>query len=200
MMIAIIGAISVAILFLCLYLKERRIKNDVKTASESSARISRLENNYNTQTSLTHELIKEAVRFNGFVPIDLNEDLIGFKVNGENYCITTGALPIINIHKGYSIDPADYDIDIMKKASAFVTDNCIVGKVSVDEDGIGFNVGTIECSYEHLCASLNYYLRVIQDLKDRHCQIYQDLYNEQEVLRDQQGKFSTGNINQSMLS
>ena len=207
MVIAFLVALATATLFFCLYLEERRKKDEeVKVRQETviaaPVQIPRPEENCANQMRLTHELVKEAVRFNGYVPIDLNENLVGFKVDGENYCITTDRIPLMTIHKGYTVDKGEHDLELMNKAAYEVTEGCIVGEVRLDSDGegISFNIGTVECSYEHLCASLSYYLRVIQDLKDRHIAVYHDMLKEKESTVREQTRYAIGEGCQNVVS
>lgn len=199
MVIAFLVALATATVFLILYLEERRkddfkIKPEQETVVSAPVQIPRPEENCAEQMRLTHELVKEAVRFNGYVPVNLSENLVGFKVDGENYCITTDRIPLMTIHKGYTIDKSEHDLDLMKRAAIEVSEGCMVGDVSLDRDGegISFNIGTVECSYEHLCASLSYYLRIIQDLKDRHISTYHDMIKEKTATIQEQARYAIG--------
>ena len=130
---------------------------------------------------LTPDTIAKAVRFNGYVP-ELVEDGVEFRVQGERYLIDTERLPLFFIFKSYSINPEDWDMDLMRQAAHRMSDDLVMVKATFSDDSttLSFLVGAQDRNYESLKENLLTYLRVMADGQHRLDEVYRHLVEERD--------------------
>lgn len=127
---------------------------------------------------LDKESAMEAIRYNGYVP-DCDEHWISFKVQGEHYAIDAERFPVMVMMKHYNLDKNAWDMDLMHKAAHQVSDELIMGKVLFtgdDEDGVAFQITSIENKFGHFKDCLTRYISIIEESQSR----MGNLYNEME--------------------
>ena len=113
---------------------------------------------------LTCDGIAEAVRFNGFVP-EILDDAVEFRVQGEKYLIDTERLPLFFLIKSYTLNPEEWDMDLMRQAAHTMSDRLAMVKATFSDEGtdISFFVAAHDRNYESLKENLSTYLRIIAD-------------------------------------
>lgn len=160
---------------------ERNISNERKLKEMQEKQAAAIPDAESYSAVLTPELISEAVRANGYVP-NTTEHSVDFKIQGETYVVLTGRLPVLTLYKGYALDKADYDMDLLRQACHRLSDEMIMVKafVSDDEDGINFQVTTLEHCFGNFCASLGRSIDIINEAVDRN----RAIYHEMEEARD----------------
>ena len=151
-----------------------------------------------TNRSLDKESVMEAIRFNGFVP-EAEDDRVCFKAQGDSFVVDVERLPIISVVRYFSLDPKDWEMDLMREAAREATDNIIMAKVFLtgdnEDDGIVFQVVSIENKYDHFKDCLTRYMDIVNDAQRRFDKIYHELLNnrkEQESLLHGQGEGNAG--------
>ena len=113
---------------------------------------------------LTCDGIAEAVRFNGFVP-EILDDAVEFRVQGEKYLIDTERLPLFFLIKSYTLNPEEWDMDLMRQAAHTLSDRLAMVKATFSDEStdISFFVAAHDRNYESLKENLSTYLRIIAD-------------------------------------
>ena len=113
---------------------------------------------------LTCDGIAEAVRFNGFVP-EILDDAVEFRVQGEKYLIDTERLPLFFLIKSYTLNPEEWDMNLMRQAAHTMSDRLAMVKATFSDEGtdISFFVAAHDRNYESLKENLSTYLRIIAD-------------------------------------
>ena len=127
---------------------------------------------------VTEDTIKEAIRYNGFVP-DENENFIFFRVSGDQYTIPKEDLPKIYIIQYHVDDKADWDMDLLQHAAHLMSDELMMVKVLLDEyEGddtkFGFRsfVAALDRNYESFRDNLVSYTQMIDSGFSRMMEIY----------------------------
>ena len=186
---AILITSILAILFLCLYISKTQdysslqkdnhwLKEQHELARTKSIEDSENEEPLNQDTAMT------AIRFNGFVP-EADGDWIKFMSQGERFLIDTGRFPVLVLMKHYNLDQAEYDMDLMHKAAHQVSDDIIMGKVLFtgdNEDGIAFQLVSIENKYGHFRDSLSRYINIIEETQSRMSHIYNEMEKKKKEI------------------
>ena len=116
------------------------------------------------QEPLTKDGIAEAVRFNGYVP-EILEDAVEFRVQGEKYLIDAERLPLFFLIKSYTLNPEEWDLDLMRQAAHIMSDKLVMVKATFSDEGtdLNFFVAAHDRNYESLKENLTVYLRIIAD-------------------------------------
>ena len=201
MITALIITVTVAIIFIALFIDERgsthEYREEIKSQKE---RIRSLEETAYTPVvssstvtqgrvddqdlwDLTPDLVADVVKYNGYVP-DKKEDAVFFMVQGERYVVPTDRLPYLLVMKRFSIDKEKYDIVLLRQAAAKTTDARLIGKVSVSDDGgvLCFFVSAIEPKYGHFRDVFNEYVSIINDLENMFGETYNQMVNDREEI------------------
>lgn len=115
--------------------------------------------------ALTPELVADAIKFCGYVP-DVRENLVAFKVQGDDFYVRTDNLPMVCLTTAYRI-PEDQDILFLKEAAEEITSSVYIGKVYVDEEreALVFQSDAYEPTYGHFRDSLECYMDVILSVR-----------------------------------
>lgn len=201
MVIALIISITVAVIFISLFIDERsstagyrnEIKEQKKTIEHLYAErgadggngvvISRPRSSVDDQEQreLTPELVEDALKYNGYVPAA--EDMfVVFMIQGERYFVRTDRLPYFMIEKPYSLDKDKYDIVLLREAASRITDSIFIGKIFLSEDGenLRFQADAYEPTYGHLRDSIGCYLGVIHEMQKQLHDVYEDMLKRKE--------------------
>lgn len=126
---------------------------------------------------LDQESAMEAIRYNGFIP-ESDGNWISFMSQGERFIIDAGRFPVMVMMKHYGLDHKDYDMELMHKAAHQVSDDLIMGKVLFtgdEEDGIAFQITSIENKFGHFKDSLTRYISIIEESQARMSSIYNEM-------------------------
>lgn len=201
MITALIITVTVAIIFIALFLDERGTVKEYRDENKSQrteiTRLSEVARKASSEPgealvskplvddqdnwALTPDLVADVVKFNGYVP-DKKEDAVFFMVQGERYVVPTDRLPYLLVMKRFSIDKEKYDIVLLRQAAAKTTDARLIGKVSVSDDGgvLCFFVSAIEPKYGHFRDVLNEYVSIINDLETCLGETYNQMLSDKE--------------------
>ena len=127
--------------------------------------------------------IERAVRHMGYLP-DRNEHWVGFKAAGEPYIIDTSRLPIVFLIRQFSVDPKEWDMDLLKHAAHLMSDDLIMVKALFDNDekepGLRFLIAATDANNASFSDNLPRYLSIIDDGRNRMAEIYERLVKEKE--------------------
>ena len=199
MVAALIISVCVAIIFLGLFISERSSSEEFrKEISGQKKALDRLHDELvagkgndvsgrpetpggQEARKLTGELVSEALKYNGYVPAP-EEGYVLFMIQGEKYFIRTDNLPYMMMDKPYSIDPAQYDMALLRKAASKVTDELFIGKVTITDDGetLRFQADAYEPSYGHFLDAIGCYLGVIHEMQKRLHDVYDEMVKQKE--------------------
>jgi len=162
------------------------------------ARISKLEGSLNvvnekpengqeetasSEPALSMDAVCAALRYNGFSPEIRNESephVVNFNINDTSFRIDTSHLPLLNLELGYSLDPAEEDAELMRRAAAGITAAIFIGKVSVygDAQAVVFSAEWLCDSYSQLCDRFNKYLEIVCEAHKRFFENYNNMREE----------------------
>lgn len=153
---------------------------------------------FNHGTPLTAELVKQAILYNGFVPVSTDNGWYGLKIQGGTFFVSCDNLPYVQFYKGFGYDQNDPDvqIDLVKQAAEIINSETMNGKITFSDDSedksFAFRVLAVEKTYEHLCVSFMDYVEMVNNLIERHRYEYGKLiqerqkWNQSEALIDEQ--------------
>lgn len=169
-------------------------------------RIDELENDpsdavYAKQTPLTSELIGDVVKNNGFSPNEIDADWVGFKWEGEKYCISRNTLPVMQFYRGFSYGN-DANINLLKKAAAIAMEETWYGHIAFSEEEkiISFRVFAVEKSVEHFTDSFMDYMNMLSHLIECHRYFYQKLEEEKKTVNLSQTQIDAPHKDTKILS
>ena len=114
--------------------------------------------------SLTVDKIAEAIRFNGYVPEIRDGTTVVFRVQGETYLVDAERLPLFFLIKGYNVDPAEWDMDLMREAAHKLSDELAMVKAAVSDDDevLRFFIGAQDRNYASFRDNLPAYLGILE--------------------------------------
>ena len=196
MTLAFIVAAVIAGILLFLWLSGRDQLNESESkirqlnSQVEAAQVRALNSVCTTQTRLTPELVNDVIRNNGFIPLPSNDSKwIPFKWQGEVFFISTNSLPGIQFYKGFSFKDDDNQ-DILKKAAEMTMNELWYGRItfSEEDDVMAFRVFTVEKSVEHFTETFMDYMRMLENMLDCHRHFYQQMLNEKETFRTNEGQ------------
>lgn len=179
---AIVITSILAILFLCLYISKTQDYSSLQKDNhwlKEQQELARTKTNEETASGdpLNQDTAMKAIRFNGFVP-EADGHWIKFMSQGERFLIDVDRFPVLVLMKHYNLDKVEYDMDLMHKAAHQVSDDIIMGKVLFtgdDEDGIAFQLVSIENKYGHFRDSLPRFINIIEETQSRMSHIYNEM-------------------------
>ena len=187
---ALIISIAVAVIFLVLYTEERNSLADLRKEIKEQQKPLRPAGGIDDQDAgkLTPELVADAVKYNGYVPIP-DGNSVDLMIQGERYSIWTDRLPYCMVTLSFTIDPERYDIDLLRRAAFMVTDGMYLGKASISPDGtaLNFSAESFEPAYGHFRDSLTSYLDILNEARRRLSDVYESLQKEQKDQEEQKG-------------
>ena len=185
MITALIITVTVAIIFIALFIDERgsthEYREEIKSQKE---RIRSLEETAYTPVVSSSPVTQGRVDDQDLWDLtpDKKEDAVFFMVQGERYVVPTDRLPYLLVMKRFSIDKEKYDIMLLRQAAATTTDARLIGKVSLSDDGgvLCFFVSAIEPKYGHFRDVFNEYVSIINDLENMFGETYNQMVNDRE--------------------
>lgn len=200
-MTALIITVTVAIIFIALFLDERGTVKEYRDENKSQrTEITRLSEAARKASSehgetlvsrppvddqdnwaLTPDLVADVVRYNGYVP-DRKDGAVFFMIQGEHYCVTTDMLPCVAIMKRYNISEGNYDIALMREAARKTTESKFMGKAGVSEDGntLIFFTASLEPKYSHFRDVFSDSVSVVNDIENLFGETYNQLLRDKE--------------------
>lgn len=145
-------------------------------------------------TPLDKEMLRQAIRFNGFIPCESENGWLSFNVQGKTFVCKyeNGAFIYFGIR--YNIDMTDEDLpyELLVRAAKKVGNDTFIGRIIICESNIDYMVQGVELTYEHLCMSFMTYVHLLDDLIARHHYEYAQLKdaedNKQCYTEEIQGK------------
>ena len=164
----IIASVALGVFFWDRFLAGRRLKESLKEQKEANQellkRIPVAKESGPDLEPLTLDKIAEAVRFNGYVP-EKRENSLVFRVQGDNYLVDAEQLPLFFVIKGFNINPAEWEMDVLRDAAHILSDKLALVKATIfdDDSGIRFFVGAQDRNYESFKDNLMSYLRIIEN-------------------------------------
>lgn len=183
----IIAAVIAGILFFLWESGRDKLIDADGKISQLKNRIEELANDpskaaYVKQTPLTIENQCDVVRNNGFIPLQNEEDWIGFKWQGEQYFISGNTLPGVQFYKGFSY--TNDDLELLKKAADMAMEETWFGRITFSEEDntIAFRVFAVEKSVEHFTDTFMDYMKMLNHLVECHRYFYQKLEEENKTV------------------
>ena len=153
--------------------------------------------------ALTIEGIVEAVRATGYT-MRRDGDSVAFIKDGDRYVIEAGTEPRIFIRKGYRVDPAEWDLDVMKKAAYRMSDDIIMVKAhfsdETDEDGaihLTFFLAVMDRTLRGFRENLPEYIDIIDQGKQRLGEFYDQLVKDKTDSATLNGLAASSSHNQN---
>ena len=146
------------------------------------------------ETPFTRDSIRTALRFNGCVAGDFDENgTIGFTKNDARFCVFTSNCPFLVLGMAYRLNPENEDLDLMRRAAADVMERTLIGKITVPDDGtsVYFQAEYYCDSYVYFRDSFKYYLDVLIETHNRFFDTYAHLKEEK---RKSQEALHSGSI------
>ena len=164
----IIASVALGVFLWDRFLAGRRLKESLKEQKvanqELLKRIPVAKENGPDLEPLTLDKIADAVRFNGYVP-EKRKDSLVFRVQGENYLVDAEQLPLFFVVKGFNVNPAEWEMDVLREAAHIMSDKLAMVKATIfdDDSGLRFFVGAQDRNYESFKDNLMSYLRIIEN-------------------------------------
>lgn len=201
MITALIITVTVAIIFIALYLDERGTVKEYRDENKSQrteitrlsevarkassepgeALVSRPPVDDQNNWALTTDLVADVVKYNGYVP-DKEDNAVYFTVQGERYCVPTYMLPAVAIMKRFDISEGNYDIALMREAARKATESRFMGKCGLSDDGklLQFFTASVEPKYGHFRDVFNDMVSVVNDMENLFGETYNQMLNDRE--------------------
>ena len=133
---------------------------------------------------LTQEAIAEAVRRSGYVP-EVSGTLVSFMLQGERFIVDTERLPQVFVVKQFQVDANQWDTNTLRHAAHVMSDDLIMVKAIIDEDGEGDNnpvlrflVAALDRNYASFKENLTTYVRLIEDGRQQMHEVYERMVQE----------------------
>ena len=164
----IIASVALGVFLWDRFLAGRRLKESLKEQKEANQellkRIPVTKESGPDLEPLNLDKIADAVRFNGYVP-EKRKDSLVFRVQGENYLVDAEQLPLFFVVKGFNVNPAEWEMDVLREAAHIMSDKLAMVKATIfdDDSGLRFFVGAQDRNYESLKDNLMSYLRIIEN-------------------------------------
>lgn len=133
---------------------------------------------------LTQEAVAEAVRRSGYVP-EVSGTLVSFMLQGERFIVDTERLPQVFVVKQFQVDANQWDTNTLRHAAHVMSDDLIMVKAIIDEDGEGDNnpvlrflVAALDRNYASFKENLTTYVRLIEDGRQQMHEVYERMVHE----------------------
>ena len=167
--ISIILAAVLAILLVDRVLANRKLSESIKLQQETNMELRRRipvtdAGSAEGPQPLTIEKIADAIRMEGYFP-EIEETGVRFKVQGESFYVDAERLPLIFLVKIYSLDPNDWEMDLLRDAAHLMSDALIMVKATIadDDKSMSFFVAAQDRNFESFRANLISYMRILED-------------------------------------
>ena len=189
MITALIITVTVAIIFIALFIDERGTVKEYRDSSQATpaepgqAVVSRPQVDDQDLWDLTPDLVVDVVKYNGYVP-DRGEDGVLFMIQGERYFVPTDMLPCVAIMKRFNISEGNYDIALMREAARKATESRWMGKCGLSDDGklLTFFMASIEHKYGHFRDEFNDFVSIVDQLERDFGETYNQMVRDKEYL------------------
>lgn len=128
---------------------------------------------------LTMEKISEAIQFNGYVP-QMEEGFVTFRIQGETFLVDATRMPLLFVVKSYSVNPDDWEMDILREAAHRMSDDFVMVKTTLAEDGKSMRcfVAVMDRNVESFRTNLPYYASLIEDGLRHMDELYRQMVEE----------------------
>ena len=166
--ISIIAVVALSLLLLDRHTAIRKLTEDLMWQREANMQLLKQEPAKNEERTYLEPLnvdkIAEAVRSEGFIP-ETEGNWVSFKVQGEGYHVDANRLPLVFIVKGYSVDPKDWEMDLLREAAHQMSDELVMVKATFSDDGkdMRFFVAARDRNFESFRSNLTSYLGILED-------------------------------------
>ena len=182
--ISIILAAVLAILLVDRVLANRKLSESIKLQQETNMELLRRipvtdAGSAEGPQPLTIEKIADAIRMEGYFP-EIEETGVRFKVQGESFYVDAERLPLIFLVKIYSLDPNDWEMDILRDAAHLMSDALIMVKATIadDDKSMSFFVAAQDRNFESFRANLISYMRILEDGQQKMNEEYHRMVDE----------------------
>ena len=136
---------------------------------------------------VTVESVRGVLRENGYRPTgpdaELNErQLLTFNIEDTKFHVDVTRLPFLILEVGYSLDPAEDDIDLLNRAAYEVTSGIIIGKAIVLGEGqaVVFQAEMLCDTEAHLKDNFRRYMDIVIETRRRFYDTYQKMREEKK--------------------
>lgn len=102
---------------------------------------------------------------------------ITFSVNDTRFNLDLERQPLTFLYLGYGIDD-ELDKDALARAAAKVTDDIVMVKVNVHDDGYNYLIACCESCIGHLDESLDKYMEILEDAQRKMSDAYHEYLGE----------------------
>ena len=131
--------------------------------------------------ALTHDLIGDALKYNGYKIEHKGDDLYSFIVNDERYIILDGKLPFMQIRITFALNN-EWNMELLNKAVAVSNPQTIMAKAFTDDEERSFTafIDLYEPTYGHLRDCLPPYLKALEAARIHAVDVYNKIKEESE--------------------
>ena len=133
------------------------------------------------EPALSADDILEAIRHAGYVP-DKDETWIRFMVQGEAFYVDTDRLPLFFVERHYTVDPAEWDMDLLRQAAHLMSDELTFVKATFGDEsyedgkfGLRYFIAALDRNYPSLRDNITRYVSIIKEAAARMGEIYNEL-------------------------
>lgn len=136
---------------------------------------------------VTVESVRGVLRENGYRPTgpdaEPNErQLLTFNIEDTKFHVDVTRLPFLVLELGYSLDPAEEDIDLLNRAAYEVTSGIFIGKAIILGEGqaVVFQAEMLCDTEAHLKDSFLRYMDIVIETRRRFYDTYQKMREEKK--------------------
>ena len=136
---------------------------------------------------VTVESVRDVLRENGYRPTgpdaEPNErQLLTFNIEDTKFHVDVTRLPFLVLELGYSLDPAEEDIDLLNRAAYEVTSGIFIGKAIILGEGqaVVFQAEMLCDTEAHLRDNFRRYMDIVIETRRRFYDTYQKMREEKK--------------------
>ena len=136
---------------------------------------------------VTVESVRGVLRENGYRPTgpdaEPNErQLLTFNIEDTKFNVDVTRLPFLILELGYSLDPAEEDIDLLNRAAYEVTSGIFIGKAIILGEGqaVVFQAEMLCDTEAHLRDNFRRYMDIVIETRRRFYDTYQKMREEKK--------------------
>lgn len=128
---------------------------------------------------ITIESVKAMLERKGYKIEGVNNDSkdVTFSINDTRFNLDLERLPLTFLYLGYGIDD-EVDKEALAKAAAKVSNDIVMVKVNVHDDGYNYLIACCESCIGHLEESLDKYLDILDDSQRKMSEAYHEFLGE----------------------
>ena len=140
---------------------------------------------------VTADQVEEALREAGYEPSKGEEEVIVFKLNGENVVVRTDGIPFLPMDIAFRLDPEQNEYEVLEKIAAKITVSLAIGKIFLDRERgfLLFRAGILVENRGGLPGQIRDVLGALTDMRkrfDREFDAYSKMRREQHFLQELQ--------------